>query len=58
MFRCGVDVTKLHKKLDLTGSVSDVQSNDFNKGLVTSPSQLLLVMVLRVTRKFPIGFPR
>lgn len=29
------------KKSDLTGSVSDVQSKDFNKGLVTSPSQLL-----------------
>lgn len=29
------------KKSDLTGSVSDVRSEDFNKGLVTSPSQLI-----------------
>lgn len=29
------------KKSDLTGSVSDLQSKDFNKGLVTSPSDLL-----------------
>lgn len=29
------------KKSDLTGSVSSVQSANFNKGLVTSPSQLL-----------------
>lgn len=29
------------KKSDLTGSVSAVKSKDFNKGLVTSPSQLI-----------------
>lgn len=29
------------KKSDLTGSVSDLQAKDFNKGLVTSPSDLL-----------------
>lgn len=29
------------KKSDLTGSVSSVQSSGFNKGLVTSPSQML-----------------
>lgn len=29
------------KRSDLTGSVSSVRSEDFNKGLVTSPSQLI-----------------